>query len=231
MQLIWKGQACFSITIQRSKQEQVKLLIDPFDPSFIGLKMPSLEADVVLVTHQHADHNNIKAAKPARHASQGDAGGGEPFVIAGPGEYEIKDVFIQGIPSFHDEVQGKERGQNTIFVFESEGIRICHLGDFGQAELEAEQVGQIGNIDILLVPTGGTYTIDSKAAARVVGQIEPRIVIPMHYALPGLKVKLAKVDDFLAAMGVKKEEPQNKLVIRTRDLPSQDTKVMVLNPG
>jgi len=219
MQILWKGQACFSITVQRTKQEQVRIVIDPFDPAFIGFKMPSLEAHIVLVTHQHADHNNVKAVK------------GDPFVISGPGEYEIQDVFIRGIPSWHDDVQGSERGQNTIFVLEAEGIRICHMGDFGQQELTAEQIGQIGNIDILLVPVGGTYTIDGKQAAKIVGQIEPRMVIPMHYALPNVKVKLSKVDDFLGAMGVKGEEAQTKLVVKVRDLPAEDTKVVVLKPG
>jgi L-ascorbate metabolism protein UlaG (beta-lactamase superfamily) len=218
MQLLWKGQACFSITIQRNKQEQVKILIDPFDAS-LGLKVPLLEADIVLSTHDHFDHNNIKASK------------GEPFVVTSPGEYEIKDVFIRGIASFHDDTLGKERGLNTIFIIEGEGMRMCHMGDFGQQELTAEQVGQIGNIDILFVPVGGTYTIDGKQAAKVVAQIEPRVVIPMHYALPSLKVKLAKVDDFLAAMGKKSEEVQSKLVIKTRDLPVEDTTVTVLKPG
>jgi len=219
MQILWKGQACFSITVQRTKQEQVKVVIDPFDPSFIGLKMPSLEADIALSTHEHADHNNIKTLK------------GEPFVITGPGEYEVKDVFIQGISSFHDDVQGKERGLNTIFVIEVEGMRLCHLGDLGQQELTGEQVGQIGNIDILFVPVGGTYTIDGKQAAKIVGQIEPRVVIPMHYALPGLKVKLAKVDDFLAVMGAKGEEAQGKLSMKMRDLPTEDMKVIVVKPA
>jgi L-ascorbate metabolism protein UlaG (beta-lactamase superfamily) len=226
MQLIWKGQACFSITVQRSKQEQIKIAIDPFDPTFVGLKMPSLEADIVLVTHDHEDHNNVKIIQgPASSADKA------PFVITQPGEYEVRDVFIRGISSFHDDVQGKERGQNTIYVVEIEGMRICHMGDFGQQELSPEQVGQIGNIDILLVPVGGTYTIEGKQAAKVVNQIEPRMVIPMHYSVPGLKIKLADAGDFLSAMGVKGEEVQGKLVIKIRDLPSEETKVTVLKPA
>lgn len=216
MQISWKGQACFHIIAQGSGHEQVKLVIDPFDPS-IGLKMPSLEADIVLSTHDHEDHNNIKAC-------------GAAFAITGPGEYEVKEIAIQGIPSFHDEKEGKERGRNTIYVIEAEGIRLCHLGDIGQAELTSEQVSKIGNVDILFVPVGGVYTIAAKGASKIVNQIEPRLVIPMHYLLPNLKFKLDKVDDFLKEMGVKGEEPQNKLTVKLRDFTSEEMKVVLLTP-
>lgn len=196
-------------------------MIDPFDPS-IGLKMPVLEADLVLSTHDHEDHNNVKAVKgPA---------GGAPFVITGPGEYEIKDISVRGIPSFHDEKEGKERGENTIYMIEAEGMRLCHLGDLGQSELTADQVSKIGNIDILFVPVGGVYTIDAKAATKIVSQIEPRIVIPMHYMLANLRFKLEKVDEFLKEMGVKNAEAQPKLAIKLRDFTSEETKVIVLQP-
>lgn len=217
MQVSWKGHACFHITAQRAKQEHVRIVVDPFDPA-IGLRLPSLEAEVVCVTHDHADHNNVKGVK------------GDPFVVSGPGEYEIKDVFIQGIPSFHDESQGKERGTNTIYTLEAEGIRLCHLGDFGQGELTGEQVERIGNIDVLFIPVGGVFTIGAKAAAKIVNQIEPRMVIPMHYALPNLKVKLDKVDEFLRVMGVKKPEIQQKLSVKAKDLSGEETKVVVLTP-
>ena len=191
-------------------------MIDPFDPS-IGLKMPALDVDVVLSTHDHEDHNNIHACKGA-------------FAVTGPGEYEIKDVSIQGLSSFHDEVEGKERGKNTIYVIDVEGMRLCHLGDLGQDELSSDQVGKIGNVDILFVPVGGVYTIGSKAAAKIISQIEPRIVIPMHYLLPGLKFKLNKVEEFLKEMGVKNTEGQNKFTVKVRDFSSEETKVVLLTP-
>ena len=217
MQISWKGQACFSLIAQRNKQEQVRIIIDPFDPS-IGLKLPSLEADIVLVTHDHEDHNNWRAVK------------GDPFLITNPGEYETKEVFVQGMESFHDDVSGKERGMNTIYVIEAEGIRICHLGDIGQAELSSDQIEKIGNIDLLLVPVGGVYTVGAKNAAKIVSQIEPRMVIPMHYLLPQLKFKLEKVDEFLRILGVKNTEPQNKLVVKARDFSSEEMQVVVLAP-
>jgi len=217
MQITWKGQACFHIIVQGTGHEQVKLVIDPFDPS-IGLKMPSIEADVALCTHDHQDHNNTKSVK------------GDAFIITGPGEYEIQDVSIQGIPSFHDDTQGQERGKNTIYVIGAEGIRLCHLGDLGQAELASEQISKIGNVDILFVPVGGVYTVDARTAAKIVNQIEPRIVIPMHYFLPNLKFKLDKVDDFLKEMGVKNVEPQSKLTLKVRDFTSEEMKVVLLTP-
>lgn len=176
----------------------------------------------MLSTHGHEDHNNIKGVKSVSPDGA--------FVITGPGEYEVKDIEIQGIASFHDEKQGKERGQNTIYKIVAEDIRICHLGDIGQAELTAEQVERIGDTDILFVPVGGVYTVDARGALKIVNQIEPRIVIPMHYMLPGLRFKLDKVDEFLKEMGVKNIEPQNKLSLKAKDLSSEETKVVVLTP-
>ena len=217
MQLIWKGQACFQIIAQKGKQESLKIVIDPYSEE-IGLKLSPLEADIALFTHDHFDHNNAKALK------------GTPFLIANPGEYDAKGAFIQGIFSYHDEQEGKERGTNTIYTIEVEDMRICHLGDFGQKELSAEQLEAIGDVDILMVPVGGTYTIDAKTASHIVNQIEPKIAVPMHYALPKLKVKLAGVEEFLKVMGAKAVQPEEKLTVKAKDLTTEETKVVVLNP-
>lgn len=217
MHIIWQGQSCFQIIVSQSKGEQTRIVIDPFSED-IGLKPLKLEADVLLVSHNHADHNNIKAVS------------GSSFLIEGPGEYEIKDIFIQGIPAFHDDKEGREKGQNTIYKIEAEELRLCHLGDLGQKELTVEQLDQIGEVDILLVPVGGVYTIDDKGAAKIISQIEPRIVIPMHYQLPKLKVKLDDVDKFLKEMGRKSAEPQAKLIIKKKDLSEEETKIVILQP-
>lgn len=193
------------------------IAIDPFDET-IGLKVPSVSADILLITHSHYDHSNKKAVK------------NEPFVIEGPGEYEVKDVYIKGIISFHDEKEGKERGLNTIYVIEVEDMRLCHLGDFGQKELTTDQLEKIGDIDILMVPVGGIFTIDAKGANKVISQIEPRIVIPMHYGLPGLKIKIDEVDKFLKEMGKKSVESLPKLLIKRKDLTPDETKIVVLQP-
>ena len=214
MHIIWHGQSCFQILAARAKAEQVSIAIDPFEAT-IGLKPPSFSADALLITHSHPDHNNKKAIK------------GDPLVIDGPGEYEIKDVFIEGIPSWHDE-EGKQL--NTIYVIEAEEMRLCHLGDFGQKELTTEQLDKIGDIDILMVPVGGVYTVDAKGAAKVIAQIEPRIIIPMHYHIPKLKVKLDGVDKFLKEMGRKSVEAQPKLLMKKKDLPAEETSIVVLKP-
>ena len=217
MRIIWHGQSCFEITASQKAGEQVIIIIDPFSED-IGLKLPKLEADILLVTHSHYDHNNVKGV------------GGSTFLAQGPGEYERKDIFIQGIPSFHDEKEGKERGQNTIYIIEAEGMRLCHLGDFGQKELTPEQLEQIGDIDILMVPIGGTYTIDARGAAKIISQIEPRIFIPMHYRLPQLSIKIDGLEPFLSEMGRKSAEPQEKLLVKKKDLIAEETKIVVLAP-
>ncbi|MFA4998867.1 MAG: MBL fold metallo-hydrolase, partial [Candidatus Paceibacterota bacterium] len=179
---------------------------------------PKLEADVLLVSHGHYDHNNIKAVS------------GSPFLISGPGEYEIKGVFVQGVPSFHDNSQGKEKGQNTIYSLEVEDIRICHLGDLGQNELTEDQLEKIGDVDILLVPVGGSVTVSAKEAVKIMAQIEPKITIPMHYQLPKIKSKLDGVDKFLKSLGLKTIAPQDKLTIKKKDISSEEAKIIVLQP-
>ncbi len=201
----------------------MNIVIDPFDES-TGLRLPKLEADILLVTHQHHDHNNIKAVSPSAGSGQG------PLIIEGPGEYEKKEVFIQGISSFHDATSGKEKGANTIYTIEAEDLRLCHLGDLGQKELTPEQLEKIGEVNILMIPVGGTYTMNIKEIVKVMSQIEPNITIPMHYQIPKLKIKLDGLDKFLKAVGVKKLEPLPRLMIKKKDIPSEEAKIVVLKP-
>jgi len=215
MNIIWKGQSFFEITVKGKESEIVKIAIDPFDAK-IGLRIPKTEADVLLITHDHSDHSNVKAIS------------GKPFVIKELGEYEIKDVFVKGIPAFHDSTEGKERGQNIIYKIVVEGLKLCHLGDLGQKELTPEQLEEIGEVDILMIPVGGTYTIDAKQASEIIAQIEPRIVIPMHYKIPGLKVQLEGVAKFLKIMGAEDSQKEKKLKITKAHLPAEETKIIVL---
>ena len=215
--IYWAGQSCFQISVSNSREHSADIVIDPFDET-IGLKLPNLSADILLVSHDHYDHNNIKAVK------------GEPFVIQGPGEYEIKEVFITGIPSFHDDKEGKEKGQNTIYVIEAEDMRFCHLGDLGQKQLTDEQLEKIDGVDVLMIPVGGEFTIDSSAAQKTISQIEPKIVIPMHYNLPKLKMKLEDVAKFLKTMGKNSIVPQDKLVVKASTLPKEGMEIVVLQP-
>lgn len=213
----WAGQSCFQISVSNYKDHSADIVIDPFDEK-TGLKLPNFSADILLTTHDHHDHNNIKGVK------------GEPFIISGPGEYEIKEIFIKGIPSFHDDSEGKEKGTNTIYLIEAEDIKFCHLGDLGQKQLTDEQLEKIDEVDILMIPVGGTYTIFSAEAQKIISQIEPKIVIPMHYALPKLNIKLDDVSKFLKAMGKGSVAPVDKLTVKTSTLPKDGMEIVVLKP-
>ncbi len=211
MDIYWYGQSCFKI-----KGKTATIVIDPFDPDFVGLKLPKdLEGQVVLSTHQHKDHNNVGVVS------------GDPLIITGPGEYERVGVSIAGIQTFHDKVSGAERGSNTIYHILMDGINIVHVGDLGHV-LTDEQASAIDNTDILMIPVGGKYSLDVEMAAKVVAGLEPRIVIPMHYQLPGMKIELGGVEPFLKEMGAENVAPIPKLTI-TRDKLPEETTVVVLN--
>ncbi len=207
----WYGQSCFKIQGEKST-----VITDPYGDS-IGLKLPRLAGDIVTVSHDHGDHNNSKAVKGADDK--------EPFVITGPGEYEIKDTFVYGIPSWHDNKQGQERGANTMYRIEIDGISIAHLGDLGHM-LEDSQLEKLEGVDILMIPVGGVYTIDGKQATEVISQIEPRLVIPMHYNIKGLTAKIDKLDVFCKEIGVCPPNTVEKLKITKKDLPQEDLQVV-----
>lgn len=211
MQITWLGQSCFKI-----QGKEVTVVTDPYNKE-LGLKLPRLFADILTVSHGHYDHSNIEAVS------------GNPFIISTPGEYEIKGVFIYGIPSFHDNKQGAERGPNTLYLFEFEGLKIVHLGDLGHLLID-DQLDKLQSVDILLIPVGGIYTINAEQASEVISQIEPRIVIPMHYKIPGLKENLDGISKFSKEMGIKETEAIDKLRITKKDLPQEETKVVILKP-
>jgi L-ascorbate metabolism protein UlaG (beta-lactamase superfamily) len=216
MEIIWHGHSFFEIKSKENKN-QVGIALDPFSEE-IGLKVPKLEADILLISHDHYDHNNKGVIS------------GNYFLIDTPGEYEIKGVFVKAIKSFHDKVLGKERGENLIFTIESEDLKICHLGDFGEKELNEKQIEEIGGVDILMIPVGGIYTISAKEAIKILEQLEPKITIPMHYALPKLKIKLDPVEKFLKSLGIKNLTPEKKLLIKKEDLSPEEAKIVLLEP-
>jgi L-ascorbate metabolism protein UlaG (beta-lactamase superfamily) len=236
MNIIWHGQSFFEISVKNELNEEVKIAIDPYGED-LGLKAPKVEAQLLLVTHQHSDHSNIQAVHPVKSREAGTAEPlfnrvkGEPFIIDGPGEYEVKGVFVQGIPAFHDDKKGQEQGQVIVYTVEAENMRLCHLADLGQKELTPEQLEEIGEVDILMIPTGSKHSLLAKDAAEIISQIEPKIVIPMHYKIPGLKKEMEEgVDKFLKVMGVEGLEPQKKLKISQKDLPKEETEIVVLEP-
>ena len=220
MTLQWFGQACFKITT-KSPNGDIIIVTDPYSNQY-GLKKPRLSADILTVSHQHDDHSDIKSVK-------GTAGSPKPFLIKGPGEYETNNIFIYGLASWHDNQHGQQRGPNTMYIFSLENMTLAHLGDLGQKELSGQQLELLENIDILLVPVGGHYTINATEAVKIISQIEPRIIIPMHYKIPGLKLDIDKVDKFIKEIGNKKEE-LDKLRISRKDLPHEETKLIILKP-
>jgi len=212
MVITWYGQSCFKI-----QSGDLVIVTDPFSKE-IGLTPPRFRADIALSSHDHHDHNNLESIT------------GEPFIINTPGEYEVKGAYVHGIQTFHDDVNGAERGLNTIYLIELEGIRVLHMGDYGEGvSKDARFIEEVGEVDILLVPVGGTYTIDGQGAARLTKDIEPRFVVPMHYNLPGLKVNLADNTQFLKEMGIKNAETQEKFTIKKKDIIEEEkTNVVVL---
>lgn len=210
MEIIWYGHACFRL----HERGGPYIVTDPYDDS-IGYTLPSLRADIVTVSHGHSDHNYVQGVR------------GNPKVLNGPGEYEIQEVFITGIPTFHDQKQGEERGKNTVFLFDFDGLTICHLGDLGHM-LSQPQVEALGSVDALLIPVGGVYTIDAALAAEVVSLLEPRVVVPMHYKTKPLDLPLSTVDPFLKEMGVGDVTPRESLKVSKTNLP-EETEVVVLD--
>ncbi len=207
MNIRWFGHACF-----RLETKDLSLLIDPF-PKEIGLKPPRINDQIVLVSHDHFDHSNIADVLA------------ETFVIRGPGEYEKKGIYVQGIESFHDNTQGTQRGFNTIFVITMEDMRIAHLGDLGQDKLTSEQIEELGDIDILMIPVGGKYTINGSLAVEVVKQVEPKIIIPMHYKVPGLTIDIEGNEKFLKEIGLPPEEVDVFKILK-KNLPVEELKVV-----
>jgi L-ascorbate metabolism protein UlaG (beta-lactamase superfamily) len=200
MDITWLGHSCF-----RLKGSHATVITDPYSAG-LGYSLGKPTARIVTVSHEHPGHCYI------------DGVGGQPRVVNRPGEYEISEVLIIGIATFHDGEGGKKRGKNIVYLMEIDEVAVCHLGDLGHV-LTSEQIEDIGNVDVLLLPVGGVSTINAPMAAEVVRQLEPKVVIPMHYKTPALKVELEAVDRFLKEIGAKQVASQPKLSVNKSNLP------------
>ena len=205
----WLGQASFSITTSDGKT----IRTDPFDES-LGLPISKEPADVVTVSHGHFDHNAVHLV-PGEHER-----------VDKPGTTEAGGITFVGTSSFHDEAGGSKRGSNVIFRFEADGVAVCHLGDLGHT-LSREQVAAIGKVDVLLVPVWGFYTIDAGSADEVIAQLKPRVVVPMHYKLPGMSLGISDEKPFLK--GKANVRRADKLEVTADTLPAEP-EVVVLSP-
>lgn len=186
MNIKWLGHSCFKLTAEKG----TVIVTDPFDES-VGYPMPNVKADIVTSSHSHFDHNYFKAVK------------GNFDIVDTVGEHNIKGINIKGVNTFHDDEHGAKRGKNIVFVFDIDGIRVCHMGDLGHV-LTEKQVEEIGPVDVLLIPVGGYYTIDAKQAVEVMNQLKPKITIPMHYKTEFINFPIDTVDNFLDMTGGKK---------------------------
>lgn len=212
MDIFWLGHSCFRI-----KGKEATIVTDPYDSS-IGYTSGKQAADIVTISHGHPGHSYLGNLEKGYR------------VINGPGEYELRGVFITGVQTYHDLSEGQERGKNTLYIFEIDGITLCHLGDLGHS-LSSSVIESIGNVTILFLPVGDVSTIDSIVAAELVRAISPKIVIPMHYKTDAVTKQLDSVELFLKKMGIKDVEPQPKLSL-TRSVFSDNLQVILLNyPG
>ncbi len=208
--LTWLGHAMFLVD-----DSQFKMVTDPFDKK-VGYPLPEVQADVVLVSHEHFDHNNVSLVKGFKHAIRET----EPFSM-GP-------VKIEGCPSYHDDAGGQKRGKNIIFKWRMSGLTFVHMGDYGEANLNKDQAEFIAGTDILMIPVGGVYTIDHRKAKEIVELIKPSIVIPMHYKTEYCSIDIHEASDFLAGHTDFKPCPST-ITISAENLPDK-TEIWVLEP-
>lgn len=208
------GLSCFKITVKTPTAE-VSLVTDPYDPSR-GAKLPrNLAAQIVTVSHDHLSHNFVEGV------------GGGPLVVRGPGEFEVGSVFVYGIRSGHGTKEGVKEGPNTIYRIETREMVLAHLGDLGRP-LTDKEIELLENIDVLFVPVGNAgVSVGAKEAVAIVNQLEPRIVIPMHFRMPDFKETLEPVEKFIKELGIK-AETVDKLKLTKKDLPQEETKVFIM---
>jgi len=214
MKVKYLGHSAFLITSEKG----LKIITDPYKTS------PSLtygeikeSADIVTISHEHFDHFNPAAVR------------GNPQVVKGAGRIVVKGIEFNGIASYHDEARGRMRGNNIIFCFDVDGMRVCHLGDLGHL-LDDRQLKEIGDVNILFIPVGGYFTIDARAASQVCNQLKPSVIIPMHYktekGIPGI----AGVDEFLKGKDNVNRQASSEVEFKADKLPAI-SQIMVLKPA
>lgn len=209
MKIEYLGHSCFKLT----ESTGTSVICDPYDEA-VGYDLPEMSADAVTVSHHHYDHDAVKSVK------------GSPVIIDKECSYDLPGVEINAIKSFHDGEEGKLRGGNLIFKFRMDGIDVCHLGDLGE-ECSSALIDELLPVNVLLIPVGGTYTIDAEMAKEYVDRIMPEVVIPMHYRDKGCKLDIDKVDAFLNLFDDVEEADESSIELMRNDL-KDDTQIVVL---
>jgi L-ascorbate metabolism protein UlaG (beta-lactamase superfamily) len=210
MEITWYGLSCFRL----SERGMASVVTDPYDHQVVGLEALKLKSEIVTVSHRAPGHDYVQAVKGKNH------------VITGPGEYEIGGVFITGVQTNGTSKKDADEPRNTLYVFDYNGITIAHLGDIRRIPTQTE-VEALGNVHVALVPVGGGGSLSAAKAAEIVSVLEPGIVIPMHYSLPNLQLKLAPLSKFLKEMGIGDVEEHDSLKITQTSIP-EETKIVVL---
>lgn len=210
MKIEYLGHSCFKLT----ESTGVSIVCDPYSGE-IGYSMPKVAVDAVTISHHHFDHDYLGNIV------------NNPAVFEEEGSFSIKGVRISSIKSFHDEVQGKKRGENLIFKYVIDGITVCHLGDLGE-NFSERLVEKISSVDVLLIPVGGNYTIDAKTAKAYVDKIKPQIIIPMHYRTADCNINIEKIDGFLNLFDTNIISKCMSLELSKGDLDGKETKIIVL---
>ena len=209
MQITYHGQSCFKL-----KGELGSVVTDPFDDKAVGISLPRLNAEIVTISHNHADHN---ASNKVKGTSKRET----PFIVDFPGEYEVGGISVFGTKTFHDQTEGSERGTNIVFKILIDGLSICHLGDLAH-QLDEQQLDAIGMVDVLFLPVGGPFSLMNDEAIKVANAISPSILIPMHYSDTSYPsdTKLKPLDQFLQSFGAS-VEPEDKLIVEKDRLPEE----------
>ena len=215
MKITWLGHASFLV----ESKDGTRLVTDPFEAGSydgaVGYAPINTHADVVTVSHEHADHNAV------------DTVSGEPEVVRDPSERIVKGIPIKGIATFHDESKGQDRGRNNIYVMEVDGVKVGHLGDLGHV-LSPEETSELGSVDVLLAPVGGYYTIGPEEAKKTAEALGAHIIIPMHYKTDALGFPIQPVDDFLKLMERVERAESTSVEIEAKDF-DETAKVVVLD--
>jgi L-ascorbate metabolism protein UlaG (beta-lactamase superfamily) len=212
MEITWYGLSCFRLV----ERGLAAVVTDPYDHQVAGYEPLKLRADIVTISHDAPGHNNAAAVK------------GKSHVITGPGEFEIGGVFITGVQTNGHSKRTSEEPRNTLYVFDYEGVTVAHLGDLDRVPSQTE-IEALGNVHVALVPVGGGGGLAAAKAVEVISQLEPGIVIPMHYGTPASNLKLADVNKFLKEMGLGDITPQPSLKVTRSSIPDE-THVVLLSP-
>ena len=214
MKIKWLGHASFMII----SDSEIKIITDPY---LTGGNLSYGEiresADVVTVSHDHSDHNNVAAVR------------GNPKVVSKAITTDVRGIKLNGIPCYHDDAQGKQRGNNILFCFEVDGIRVCHLGDLGHL-LSDREVAELGTVDILLIPVGGFYTIDARVAGQVCDRLKPKVIIPMHFKNNRCAYPIAGVDEFLRDKRWVEHSNTSEVEFKPEELRTT-TQIIVVKPA